>query len=129
MLEFKKKQKIKKWLYSPWIIFILLFILLIGLDAVWNIYKKEQISKNNLVLAQQNLDKLKSRYDILKSDVDWLITPEGIEEEIRNKFSVVKEGEQVAIIVESKNTPTTTPEVLKTETLWDKIVGWFAGII
>ncbi|MEK9184751.1 MAG: septum formation initiator family protein [Patescibacteria group bacterium] len=129
MLEFKKKQKIKKWLYSPWIIFILLFILLIGLDAVWNIYKKEQISKNNLVLAQQNLDKLKSRYDILKSEVDWLSTPEGIEEEIRNKFSVVKEGEQVAIIVESKNTPTTTPEVLKTETLWDKIVGWFAGII
>lgn len=129
MLEFKKKQKIKKWLYSPWMIFILLFILLIGLDAVWNIYKKEQISKNNLALAQQNLDKLKSRYDTLKNEVDWLSTPEGIEEEIRNKFSVVKEGEQVAIIVESKNTPTTTPEILKTETLWDKIVGWFAGII
>ncbi len=129
MLEFKKRQKIKKWLYSPWMIFILLFILLIGLDAIWTIYKKEQISKNNLVLAQQNLDKLKSRYDILKNEVDWLSTPEGIEEEIRNKFSVVKEGEQVAIIVESKSTPTTTPGVLKTETLWDKIAEWFAGII
>ncbi|MCR4334526.1 MAG: septum formation initiator family protein [Patescibacteria group bacterium] len=125
MLEFKKRQNIKKRIYSPLVVFVLFVILVFGFDSVWGIYKKKQMSDNNLVLTQQGFDKLKNRYDTLKEEVDRLNTQEGIEEEIRNKFSVVKEGEQVAIIVESTNKATTTLEFLKTETLWDKIVGWF----
>jgi len=125
MLEFQKKRKVRRWLYSNWTVGVLLLLLLLGGDAVWKIYQKEAVSRANLVEAQKELERLKVRQNDLTQSVDRLRTPAGIEEEIRNKFSVVKDGEQVAIIVDSQNVATVTPPQAKEETFWQKMVRWF----
>ncbi|MSR71273.1 MAG: hypothetical protein EXS50_01185 [Candidatus Taylorbacteria bacterium] len=125
MLEFKEKRKRRKILSSPWLTALLLIIFIFGIQAVWKIYQKEQMSRSNLEQANRELTRLKVRYDTLTSGVNRLKTPAGVEEEIRNKFSVIKEGEQVAIIIDSVTVATSTPIAPSPKSFWQKFLDLF----
>ena len=61
--------------------------------------KEAAENKKNIL---EELGKLKAREDNLTAQVERLSTPEGIEESIREKFRVVKEGEGLIVIVNDK---------------------------
>ncbi len=67
----------------------------------------------------RRLNELQVRNDELESKIKKLNTTSGIEEEIRSKFSVAKEEENMVIIVREENVSSTTHS--EKATIWSKI--------
>ena len=102
MLDFKKKRKIKEILYSRVTIILLFFIFLFFANSTWDVYKKASLASENKKIAEKDLNALKEREKNLVNKIDRLKTDIGVEEEIREKFGFVKDGEEVVVIVDSK---------------------------
>ncbi len=123
MLEFQKKKKIRKILYSPVVLLLLAIILVLILRGFVGVYKKAKISAQSLERERIELDKLSSREKNLAASIDYLKTDQGIENEIRTKFRAVKDGEQVAVIID--NNATSVPVIAtSTPSLFYRLFHW-----
>lgn len=71
------------------------------MHGVWGVYQKEHQARINKHRRLAHLEELKAMQGALKEEIDQLSTGRGIDEEIRQKFEVAKEGERVIVIVES----------------------------
>lgn len=100
MHEFKRKRSIDRIIYSPVVLIVLTVILGFSIRATWAVYEKEQTSRDALALSQRELDKVATREQTLNQAIAYLSTPQGVETEIRKKFRVVKDGEEVAVILD-----------------------------
>lgn len=105
MSEFIKKKKYYKILYSRITLLLLMILIVVFLKATWNVYKKDKITRDNLNNAQEELNGIKGRETFLIEEIEKTKTEKGIEQEIRSKFNVVKEGEKVIMIVDEKEKP------------------------
>ena len=102
MFDFHEKRKIRSFLYSK-TIFVLLLILVILLSiSTYNRFTVAQETKKRLDERRIDLEALEIRADVLGSKVQYLENDRGVEEELRNRFDVAKEGEQVIIILDDK---------------------------
>ncbi len=85
------------------VILVALFILAIfSLRGFFDVYRKQAESKKGLAEIEREWTALKEREQTLTRDLKKAGDARGVEEEIRDKFSVAKEGEKMALIVESK---------------------------
>jgi len=123
MREFEQKKKIRRILYSRTVIFILFLGLVFMIQATWRIYKKAQVSKNNLDQVAEEYKRLGAREQKIRDSVDYLQTDKGVEAEIRSKFRATKEGEQVAIIINDEVKKESVP--VPRRSFWVKIVSFF----
>lgn len=93
----------------------LIVLTIIVLFFIWNIIglsiKLEDTYKNKKI-EQEKISDLKARKEKLSGDILKLDTDKGKEEVIRENFGMVKDGEQVIVIVDDKN-PTDAPNVEK----------------
>jgi cell division protein FtsB len=80
--------------------------------------EKETSKKKELILAQ--IETLRSREKKLSDDIEKLKTEEGVEETIRDKFQVVKEGEKMVVIVDEGKNVETSPDTIVPHSFW----GW-----
>jgi len=120
MSKLKNKNKIKRIVYSwPILILLLIIVILLG-KSVWGVWQNEKVSNNNKELSENAYNKLENKNNFLLSEIETLETEKGIETEIREKFRVVKEGEQLAVIINSVDSGEKDVEVEK-EGLWRKI--------
>jgi cell division protein FtsB len=62
--------------------------------------ERETAKKKDIILA--NIETLRKREDTLTTDINKLKTEDGIEETIRDKYQVVKEGEKMVTIVDEE---------------------------
>lgn len=89
-------------MYSPITLVLLSVVVLIAIYGVIDIIPKY----NDAVRAKQTAEKKKEilleRHRTLEYELMNLKTSDGIEEAIREKLNVVKEGEHVIMIVEPK---------------------------
>ena len=100
MFDFYERRRIKQWLYS-WPFLIVLIITSIFLaHGVWGVYQQERLTRVIKNQRLTHLEELEIREDALQEEINRLNTERGIEEEIRQKFEVAKEGEGVIVIVE-----------------------------
>jgi cell division protein FtsB len=110
MRELQKRQIIKKRIYSLPVLVILIIVVSIALKGTYGVFKKRQESAERIVSLEKKITSLEVRNEDLKDYIERLDTREGIDEEIKEKFSVTKEGEEVAVIVDPRTTGTTTEE-------------------
>lgn len=99
MRDFERKRKIRKALYSPGVLLLLLVLLALAGKATWGLYAKERESRKNLNRVEDELHGLELREERLQADIARLKTPEGIEMEIREQFQVAKPGEKMVVLV------------------------------
>jgi cell division protein FtsB len=123
MREFQAKKRFRKIVNSKIIVVGLLVLLVFMLQATWNVFKKQQDSAANVSEASRELKKLEDRQQLLETEIARLSTDAGIEEEIRSKFSVLKPGENLIVIVDEKGS--STVEVQKQESWWGKFKNLF----
>ena len=103
MREYQDRNRRKKLIYSPAVLvgfFIILFFLLISL---WGIFKKSQEALRLRKENMQEKEEILSRKVSLEEEVDRLASDAGKEEAIRKRFSVKKPGEEVLVILPSKD--------------------------
>ena len=86
-------------IYSRLSLVVLIILIIFTLKGVWNIYLKYNESAENRQNIEEHLADVSLREGFLTSEIARLKTKEGIEREIREKFNVKKEGEEVAVIV------------------------------
>jgi cell division protein FtsB len=91
---------------------------------VYDIYKKQGLSKEGLISVLNENVELKKREKMLSSEIERLKTKEGIEEEIRNKFNVVKPGEHLVVIVDDAST-SKNETTEKNTGWWESLLGFF----
>jgi cell division protein FtsB len=123
MNGFNRKKSYRRYIYSPFTLFILFFMFLVMLKALWGVYSKERLSAEYLQKQQAELDRLTTRKSELANSVEYLKTDQGVESEIRSKFRVVKEGESVAVIVGDEES-TSTPVEIEKKGFFSKYFGW-----
>lgn len=128
MLEFNNKKKLRKIIYSPVAMSLLVIIFLIVFRAVWGVYNKFQLSKQNLIKDKTEMAKLLTREKGLTSSLDYLKTEQGIESEIRTKFRAVKGDEKLAVIVEDEKLVPTPIDLSEKRGFWTKVYAIIFGL-
>ena len=102
MKKFQEKQIIKSRLYSAPSIIFLFIILILAINGSKNIWVKYFESKENADQTYRQLVELQNRQGALEEKTERLKSEEGIEEEVREKFNVLRPGEKVLVIKEEE---------------------------
>ncbi len=124
MSRLKSKNKIKRVVYSWPVLIVLLILVLLTAKGVWGVYKSREISYNNKITSEEEYNELQDRSSSMISEIEMLETEKGIETEIRDKFRVVKEGEQLAVIINSVGDVNGIQESSPKESFWTKILSF-----
>jgi len=124
MFEYKEKKKIRQAFHSRYFLALsIVFVVLLSRGA-YGVYQKSEESREKLETAKRELSSLEKREERLLANISRLQTDRGIEEEIRGKFRVAKEGEEMIILLDGKEEKT---EVKKVEKRWWEKWMWWKG--
>lgn len=123
MAEFNRRNKYNFW-HSPLVLIVLFCVLILFIYNIIGLIEKERqtTEKKNIILS--NIETLRNREKTLSNDIEKLKTEEGVEETIRDKYQVVKEGEKMVVIVdEEQKEASALPKEIK-----HGFVEWIKGI-
>lgn len=126
MKDFQQRKKIRKVLYSRNVIIVLSIITILLVRGAFGVMQKNIESKKNVVQLDAQLAEARAKNEELSKNIAILSTEEGIESEIRQKFSVSKDGEQVAVIIDAKPVP--EEKQLEAKGFFGSIKMWFARV-
>ena len=126
MEDFQHRKKMRKAVSSRTFFFVVFFFTIALLNGAWGMWSKERESYQEREKVANELEVIRVREQELQSSIDRLKTPGGVEKEIRQKFSVAKEGEQVVLIVDEKKL-TSQAEGVR-DSLWNRVGKWFANL-
>lgn len=108
VVEYYDRQKTRQFLYSKMTIIVIVFFVIMLIPGVYGIYKKVGESSKDRITAERELADLVKREGMLEEKVNRGNTDRGLEEQIREKFNVAKEGESVIVLVEKPVVASTT---------------------
>ena len=94
----------RNFIYSPLVLVVLGLIVILFARSVWQAYAKERTSRIGEYNASAELADLKERQEKMEGRLEQLQTEDGIEAELRGKYGVGREGEEMIIITEEKKT-------------------------
>lgn len=122
MLDFQLKRKLRAIFYHRATLVVLFILVLFVLRASWSIYYKQRESE---ILKNRSLDYksgLEVRQRKLQLQIDKLNSESGLEAEIRSKFNVARDKENIVVIVDDKATTTSSS---MSNGFWQKLKGFF----
>lgn len=123
MLDIQQKRKFRNIIYHRITLGLLFVLVLLAVNSTWRVYLKKSESIAMREASTRRLNELEVRDQELDSKIKKLATVSGVEEEIRSKFSVAKENENMVIIV--REDLATTTEVNQKQGFWSKIMNIF----
>lgn len=123
MLDIQQKRKFRNIIYHKATLVVLALLVLLALHSTWRVYMKKRESVTMREVSAQRLAELENRNAELDAKINKLGTVSGVEEEIRSKYSVAKESENMVIIVREEGEATTT--VVEKGGFWLKIKALF----
>jgi len=100
MLDIRERTRLRRLLYAKPTIILLAFLVALLSHGAWGVYQKSKEAMAKQEKAEKELAGLLAREQELKGDIARLSSEEGVEEEIRERFMVAKEGEKVMIITD-----------------------------
>ena len=119
-------------MHNPFVTIIALTLLFFLVRAAWNVHRSAASASVRLSQAKAEQSKLEAEQKDLSVKIDGLSTPSGLESELRTKYRAVKEGESVAVIINSNQatTSSTAPSGQSTVSqpsanLWDRTLEFF----
>ena len=101
---------------------LLIIVLILVGESVVRLYQRERVIAVDEQSLTRELAALEVRRAELIADVTRLGTERGVEEEIRERFGVVKAGEKVINLIGDMATVTPTATTIS---LWQEIINWF----
>lgn len=128
MLDFHEKRKLKGYLFSKYVAGALMLVSALLSLSVYERYEAERKMAGKREELAHELNTLESRAAALESEVSRLKSDRGIEEEIRDRYEVSKQGEKIVIILgENDATTSTAPSKSESEETPRGLFGWFKG--
>ncbi len=108
MLEFQDKKRFRRILYSRVVFALVLMSGLFVGKATFDMYRSDNLTAEKRRIAEDELMAVRGRESLLRAQIISLKTERGVEEELREKFRVVKNGEGVIIVVDQEKKEATT---------------------
>lgn len=124
MLDFHQKRKVRAVMYHRATLIILSILVLLSIHSVWSVYQKKSISEQAKNVALKHTEELRSREGELQANIGRLKIDTGVEEEIRSKFTVAKDGENMVVVVDDLKVGTSSSYT----SFWQKIKDFFTRI-
>lgn len=127
MFDYHEKRKIKSWLFSKTAIALLILPVSFLFVSVLERYEKERDTREKRAERALELEEIKTRAAALEAKVEEAESERGIEAEIRSRYDVAKEGEQVVVIVdetESEPAPLPPPPPSEEKSFFDTLMFW-----
>jgi len=103
MKNFQLSRGSRNIMHSRPVLVLLFILVLVFAWSVFGFMGKMGTAKENKKIAENKVAQLEKEREKLSSDIAKLETEEGIEESIREKFGLVKEGENMIVITEDKS--------------------------
>jgi len=127
MKELQRKQRMKRLLYSVPSLICLSAITFFLAKGAGGVMLKERESAGVVSGLEAKALASEERQKELEASIERLKTEEGVMEEIKDKFSVTREGEHVAIIVDERRAATSTgvPERAWYKRFWAAIISLY----
>lgn len=99
----------------------LLFVAVFSINGALHAYRDSKVAAEKRNLEAKELAELEDRQYHLSAELNALDTDRGVEAAIREKFGMVKDGEEVVVL------PTSDDEQNGKggNSLWQKVRGWF----
>ena len=121
MLDSQQKRKVNQILYHRVTSIVLFIIVVLVVRSTWIVYQKkvESDELKNISLNYKNL--LEERSRELNIQMERLQTDAGKEAEIRSKFSVAKDSENIVVIVDNSS----TTKQIKQKSVWQGFLDFF----
>ena len=116
----QKNRNIYLWIY----LFVAIILLGVLFKNVYSAFLCERKSSANREESEMIYQDLVDREDSLVEDIQYLKTDKGIESELRNKFRLVKEGEEMVVILDSSEEEDSYSKQ-KQKSFFAKIVSFF----
>ena len=125
MLDFQQKRKLRKTFFSKMTVIILVAVAVLLSHATWSAYQRYTDAKENENRAVGHLAELQEREITLRAEIDRMSTERGVEEELRRRYSAVKEGEGVIVVVNPEGGNYEGGGVGgEEESFWKRVVEW-----
>ncbi len=105
MLEFFERRRFRRVLYSYPIIGVVGLVAVLLLFPAWSAYSNMNATAEKREDVAAELERLSAREAALQEEIDRLATERGVEAEIRRKFEVGHEGEELIVIVGLPDAP------------------------
>jgi cell division protein FtsB len=116
------KKKFKKISVSPLAVILVLILAVFLGRASWIAFERNKSAAELLANLEEKRRELENRQSIISSSLVKLETDAGVEEEIRNKFGMQKDGEKTIVIVDSNQSNSETGDK---KNWWSKIRNFF----
>lgn len=110
MRSFQKGGRLRRVMQSNFFLIFLGIIILVFFFNVFSFMSKMKETRRNRETIEDKITELEKSKEKLNSEIIKLKTEKGVEENIREKFGLAKEGEDMIIIVEDKNSEKTEKE-------------------
>ena len=123
MRNFQEKIGIRHIMQSRLILVFLGVIILVFAWSVIQLVSKAEETAKNKNIAEDKIAELQKGKEKLSSDIAKFQTEKGIEENIREKFGLAKEGENMIVIIEDKNLP--EKEEVESNGFFSFLKNWF----
>jgi len=124
VIDFHEKRKLKQFFYSKVTLVVLAIVVLLLLNSVWNIFLKERETNTTRKKLEREFVELQEREVLLREEIERLSTPRGVEEEIRSKFEVAKDGEEIMVIVDPGHKDSTDTDDSR-RSFWSRLFNIF----
>lgn len=124
MEELRRKQKLKKRLYSWPALVLLVFITFIFVRGTYLVFQKKIESTRDVQALEAKKNSLDEEQAELTQNIASLKTDAGLEKEVKEKYNVALPGEHVVILVDpdSSSSATSTDGRAWYERLWSDIL-------
>lgn len=125
MNGFQQKRKLRKFLYSKGMLLALSVIFVIFAQSTWKLWQRERETARETEALGSELAALVAKESTLSTRVAALKTDRGVEEAIREKFKVAKQGEGVVVVVDPKEKGDTMEDANLFTAFWRQLKGLF----
>lgn len=103
MRNFQKKGRLKYLIQSKLFLIFFGIVILAFIYSIFNFVGKTEEASRNRKIAENKIIELEKSKEKFNSDINKLKTEKGIEENIREKFGLAKEGENMILVVDDKS--------------------------
>jgi len=116
-----QRNRWRQWVFSiPTAVVLVVLIVVVG-QATWNMYQTQKRTNERLQRLQKEKQELVARRQAAQEAAAQVSTDRGIREEIREKFSVAKPGEQVIVLNENQSSKATTTNKSEDTSWWQQL--------
>lgn len=121
--DYRARARFKRFLFSKTVAVLLAGVFVFVAQAAWGMYEKNIDARERSARVGSELQALEARVVGLRSDIERLSDERGIEEEIRTRFMVAKEGEEVLVITGARNNERALPTEPSKKGIFERLLG------